>query len=208
MTRPSERAVSGSSTDRPEAQLQNVVFWRRLDQPSMEVCRLWRHPESFELEGTVLIAADGTPVEVRYEVLCGPDWETQAARIALARGASTRRVELRRDSRDRWRSDGVALDDLNGIKDIDLGFTPATNTLPIRRLSLEVGASTIVNAAWVKFPDLSIEVLPQRYTRLDSLRYRYESAGGAFVAELEVDRFGMVVQYGDWWRRVAETSEE
>lgn len=196
--------MSESSTDRPEARLQNAVLWRRLDQPSMEVCRLWRHAESFRLEGTVLGATEGIPVEVRYEVLCGPDWETQEARVVFARGTSTRTVELRRDDDDQWLSDGASLDELNGIKDVDLGFTPATNTLPIRRLSLEVGATAIVDAAWVKFPNLSIELLPQHYTRLDAFRYRYESAGGAFVAELEVDRFGMVVQYGEWWRRVAE----
>lgn len=201
--------MNGSGGNGPEAHLQNAVLWRRLDQPSMEVCRLWRRAKSFRLEGTVLIAAEGTPIEVRYEVLCGLDWETQATSITLARGgAATRTVELRRDGNERWRSDGVTLPDLNGIKDIDLGFTPATNTLPIRRLSLEVGATAFVNAAWVKFPDLSIEVLPQHYTRLDAFRYRYDSAGGAFVAELEVDRFGMIVQYGEWWKRVAERSEE
>ena len=32
--------------------------------------------------------------------------------------------------------------------------TPATNTLPIRRLNLQIGGSKSVIAAWVKFPDL------------------------------------------------------
>src|SRR5712664_99467 len=41
------------------------------------------------------------------------------------------------------------------VCDIDLAVTPATNTLPIRRLNLEVGQSQEVTAAWLKFPDLT-----------------------------------------------------
>lgn len=101
----------------------------------------------------------------------------------------------------------MRLEELDGTKDVDLGFTPATNTLPVRRLSLEAGATASVTAAWVKFPDLTMEVLPQRYTRLNAVHYRYESAGGTFVAELEMDELGIVVQYGNWWKRAGKWSE-
>ena len=90
--------------------------------------------------------------------------------------------------------------------DIDLGFTPATNTLPIRRLAPAIGETVDVTALWVRFPELTIEPLPQRYTRLDDSRYRYESAGGAFVAEIEVDDLGLVVTYEGGWQRIAEAS--
>ena len=87
--------------------------------------------------------------------------------------------------------------------DLDLAFTPATNILPLRRLGLAVGESREVTAAWLRFPDLSVEPLPQRYTRLDERRVRYESRGGAFTAELEVDELGLVVRYPPLWERVA-----
>jgi hypothetical protein len=45
-----------------------------------------------------------------------------------------------------------------------IAVTPATNTLAIRRLSLEVGSSESIIAAWVKFPDLTVQPLSQRYT--------------------------------------------
>ncbi len=95
----------------------------------------------------------------------------------------------------------VARDDLAGCIDVDLGITPSTNTLPIRRLNLQVGESADVTAAWVRFPELTVEPLAQRYTRLDERRYRYESTTG-FSAELEVDELGLVVRYGDIWERV------
>ncbi|PYQ66665.1 MAG: hypothetical protein DMF53_03140 [Acidobacteria bacterium] len=31
--------------------------------------------------------------------------------------------------------------------------------------------------------------------------YRYESAGGRFVASVEVDAAGLVTEYGEIWRR-------
>jgi hypothetical protein len=85
--------------------------------------------------------------------------------------------------------------------DIDLNFSPSTNLLPIRRLDLAVGATAAVRAAWLRFPSFKLEVLDQSYTRLESRRYRYESAGGRFVADVTVDDAGVVIDYGDIWSR-------
>ena len=86
---------------------------------------------------------------------------------------------------------------------MDLGIGASTNTLPMRRLSLPVGGATEVHAAWVRFPDLELERLPQRYTRLADRRYRYESLDSGFTAELDVDDLGLVVLYPGWCERVA-----
>ncbi|WP_148681759.1 putative glycolipid-binding domain-containing protein [Candidatus Nitrososphaera gargensis] len=59
-----------------------------------------------------------------------------------------------------------------GIHDVDLEVTPATNTLPIRRLCLEDGKSQQVDAVWVHFPSLTLEWLQQRYTGIDRRHYR------------------------------------
>ena len=191
-----------SASDGPAARVLHDVVWQRLDQPGFEICRLWQRDDALRLEGTIHTIAEGVPAELSYEVTCDRTWATRAVRVALRRGPSTVTVELRREEGDRWWRDGVRMAELDGTTDIDLGFTPATNTLPIRRLSLAVGASAPVKAAWMRFPDLHVEVLPQRYTRLGPNRYRYESAGGAFVAELRVDELGLVVRYGDWWTRL------
>ena len=81
-------------------------------------------------------------------------------------------------------------------------MTPATNTLPIRRLALPVGKTEAVTAAWVKFPDLEIQPLAQRYTRLGENRYRYESDTG-FSVEIELDEMGLVTLYPGGWERLA-----
>jgi hypothetical protein len=82
--------------------------------------------------------------------------------------------------------------------------SPVTNTLPIRRLKLAVGEDALVTAAWVKFPELTVSPLRQRYARLAENLYRYDSLESGFTAELMVDADGLVVEYGSIWRRIAE----
>ena len=75
--------------------------------------------------------------------------------------------------------------------DVDLSFTPATNTLPIRRLGLEIGEEAEIPVVWLVWPELSVQRVLQRYTRLGEDRYRYTQ--DEFEAELAVDRQGLVI---------------
>jgi hypothetical protein len=96
---------------------------------------------------------------------------------------------------------------LQGCTDVDLGFSPSTNLLPVRRLGLAIGARAPVRAAWVRFPELTLEVLEQAYTRVSATTYLYESAGGAFRRELTVNSAGFVLEYPDFWRAEAVTTD-
>jgi hypothetical protein len=60
----------------------------------------------------------------------------------------------------------------------------------------------MLEAAWIRFPDLSLQVLSQRYSRLEDRLYRYESLGSDFRAELSVDATGLVIGYVGFWERV------
>ncbi|NBD09906.1 MULTISPECIES: putative glycolipid-binding domain-containing protein [Corallococcus] len=198
MTAPASR--SGGT---PEGRCVQVVTWRRLESPGTEHCELWESAEGPLLAGTVVLVSEGLPLLVRYTVACDPDWNTREARLSLHQGGTRRTLVLQVDDHQRWWRDGRELPELRGCVDVDLSVTPATNTLPVRRLGLEVGQARDVTAAWVRLPALSLERLEQRYTRLSTTRYRYESAGGAFVAEVDTDALGLVTHYPDGWERVA-----
>jgi uncharacterized protein len=165
--------------------LLRSVLWRRLDVPAWEHSRLQEFPDGYIIDGRVLTVLDGQPAEAHYGVLCGLDWTTRHAHVTLIHGADARRIQLRRDEQDHWWHDEQRVPDLDGLVDVDLALTPVTNTLPIRRLALDIGGSAATTAAWIRFPELTVEPLPQRYTRLDAHRYRYESRRGAFTAELD-----------------------
>lgn len=180
--------------------------WTRQDQPGSEYAELRELDSGWVLAGSVVVAEAGVPYLAEYTVTCDSRWMTRQARILLRGGGAPQSLVLRVDAQQRWWRGEEEVPQFRGCTDVDLGFTPSTNTLPIRRLSLEVGQSSEVTAAWVRMPDLALLQLPQRYTRLSPTRFRYESRGGSFVAELETDELGLVTRYPPAWERVAVTS--
>jgi hypothetical protein len=183
-------------------QQHRTIVWRRLDGLGIEHCALAPRADGWQIRGTV-IRAEGEPLFVRYEVTCDPLWRTRAVAIEIERDGNMRSLLMTADAERRWWSAEAELVAFRGCDDVDLGITPATNTFPIRRLNLAIGETGAVTAAWVQFPELVSEPLPQHYTRLDARRYRYESGGGAFMTEIEVDDFGLVTHYAGGWERIA-----
>ena len=83
--------------------------------------------------------------------------------------------------------------------DLDFDFSPATNTIPIRRLALSQGQGSEVRAAWLRFPSLTLEPLLHSFLRTGEGSYHYEADRGAFASELQVSGAGFVLQYPPLW---------
>lgn len=182
-----------------------TVLWQGVETGALDRCRLEAGPEGLRLSGTVLTAEFGTPLEVRYLVEAGPDGLTRRVELALDGGSGAgamRRVLLADFGRWRWEGGDADLAEVAGALDVDLTVTPATNTLPIRRLAgLEVGEAADLRMAWVQFPGLEVLASAQRYERLAADRWRFSS--GDFSAELLVDPGGLVLDYGGLFRSLA-----
>ena len=178
------------------------VLWRDSLWGGLERCALDPVPGGFVLQGTAIRPLDGAPLEIRYRVETDAAWLTRAVEVSVAEPGGERRLVLSPDGRGSWTVDGAPVPPVEGCLDVDLQFTPATNTLPIRRLELPVGDHADVSACWVRFPELTVERLEQRYTRTGSGTYVYSTPRG-FRAELEVDPDGLVRRYGDYWEAVA-----
>ena len=175
------------------------VAWRRSDEVEAdEHCTLTLRDTGLSLVGTVLGSEAGLPVRVEYRVLTDREGMTTAAHARDLRGFETRTITLERNAKGSWTVDGVAARALKGCTDVDLGCSPSTNTLPIRRLRLGIGTSQVIQAAWVRFPELTVVKAAQTYTRLDEFTYHY--ASGTFEADLTVDEDGLVAGYADWRR--------
>ena len=175
------------------------VAWRRSDEVQTdEHCTLTQRDTGLSLVGTILGAEDGAPVRIEYRVLTDADGLTTAAHVRDLRGFEQRTLTLERDAKGNWTVDGAKVRGLKGATDVDLGCSPSTNTLPIRRLRIGVGASKTIKAAWVRFPELTVVKADQTYTRIDEFTYRY--ASGDFEAELTIDDEDLVAAYADWAR--------
>jgi uncharacterized protein len=175
------------------------VTWRRADEiETDEHATLTVRDGGLSLVGTILGAENGVPHRVEYRVLADGTGLTSAAHVRDLRGFEQRTLTLERSPKGAWKLNGVVDPALRGCTDVDLGATPATNTLPIRRLRLGYGAAQTITVALVRFPELVVERTRQTYTRLDEFTYRYES--GTFVGEIVVDEDGLVAAHGPWRR--------
>jgi uncharacterized protein len=176
------------------------VLWRRLDRTGLEAATIEHGNPNWHLQGTVLLEDEGRPCRLDYAVVCDREWRTLWARVNGWIGRHQVNQRVARNLAGEWRQNGVACPGVEGCLDVDLAFTPITNLLPIRRLNLASGSSAPVRAAWLRFPDFALVPLDQVYTRVSEHRYRYESRGGQFTADLEVDDQGIVLRYGSLWQ--------
>jgi uncharacterized protein len=182
---------------------KRAIVWKNLILNGTDYCSLWHTAEGWLLKGTVTGVLQGErPILASYEIHCDDSWRTHRVEVQRTIGSDVKTLSLTVESRGVWRSSGEELPPIQGCDDVDLALTPASNTLPIRRLNLAVGASASIIVAWVKLPDLTVQPLSQRYSRLTQDTYRYESNTG-FSAEVTVDNLGLVVHYPGAWDRAA-----
>ncbi len=179
------------------------ILWKRLDRPGCESSQLLSEAAGWRLRGTSLFTEASQPCRLEYEIECDSSWRTRSAQVAGWLGREAVKVELKVTGEGSWRLDGRPCPQVSGCIDLDLHFSPATNLLPVRRLALAVGEQARVQAAWLRFPSFRLEPLDQVYRRLAEDVYQYESAGGRFKAELQVNETGYVTTYPGLWRAEA-----
>ena len=171
--------------------------WRALDRDGEDKCRLVRH----ENDGWMLIGharfrdARGWAA-IDYVVRLAPDWRTTSADITGDHAGEAVALRLTRDGA-AWRMNDVPQPQVTGAEDIDLGFTPATNLMPLRRLP-EVGRLQ-TRAAWLRLPGPKLDLLTQSYTRERGGLVHYIAQETAFETHLQTDAHGFVTLYPGLW---------
>jgi len=154
----------------------------------MEVCLIHRNAKGWGLGG-YLVRHENGPWQIGYRIICNASWTTREAKIFWWQDGTHGSCRLNHDGSGNWRINGENAPGLQGCMDVDLGFSPATNTLPIRRLQQAALPGGTVSAAWLRFPEMTVERLEQCYTWTRPGQWRYRCATG-FEALIEVDRAG------------------
>ncbi|WP_295548316.1 putative glycolipid-binding domain-containing protein [uncultured Pseudacidovorax sp.] len=178
-----------------------TLIWRRLDLPGHDACRVRHDGERGRIEGCAVFRdGGGGSARLSYEVVCDARWHTQSARVEGWLSDEYVQLSIYHDARQGWHFNGTPVPSVAHCIDIDLGFTPATNLLPVRRLRLAPGEQAEVPAAWLDPSTLRLQALPQRYRRLDASRYHYWAPTLGFEAELRVGPEGVVHDYPGLWQ--------
>jgi uncharacterized protein len=124
----------------PDETLRRTAFWRRLDTIGTDVARLFQTNAGWRLAGTAVFLHEKTkaPARLDYELELRPNWATTCGLIRGFVGENAVEQSIRRDTTG-WHMNGQPLRGLDGVLDLDLGFTPATNFAQVQRISLGVG---------------------------------------------------------------------
>jgi uncharacterized protein len=181
-------------------------MWQAWSSPGLEAIHVTADHDGARVQSVAIGLEDGRPYTIRYGLRCDAGWRVRTLEVwtLTEPGAS---LALSSDGRGRWTGpDGTHRGTLDGCVDVDLPSTVFTNTLPIRRLGLVPGRSDEISVVYVAVPELTVSVARQRYTCLawgpEGGRYRFESLGSDFTAEITLDADGLVVEYPEIARRV------
>jgi hypothetical protein len=180
------------------------ILWRRLDMEGHDACRLVGLDGGWRVEGVAAFVHRGEPCGLAYAVECDADWRTRAAEVTGSLNGEPIDLRIARSESGEWRMNGIAQPNARGLVDVDLGFTPATNLIAIRRLNLAPGEGSPAPAAYVAFPELRFERLEQTYVRLDAGRYRYKATAYEYDEVLSVSSIGFVTTYPRLWEVVSQ----
>ncbi|RWC44640.1 putative glycolipid-binding domain-containing protein [Mesorhizobium sp.] len=184
-------------------QVTASILWRRLDMEGHDACLLSQIDGGYSLAGRAIFIQDGKPCCLAYEVDCDAGWRTCSAQVDGFLGLRELHYAIERSSDGQWMLNGELQHGVAGLVDVDLGFTPASNLLAIRRFDLGIGEATSAPAAYLTFPELRLVRLDQTYRRLETVRYAYAAPMFGYDEILDVSPRGFVVDYPGLWRSVA-----
>lgn len=172
-----------------------TAHWRALDREGEDSCRLSRVDGGWMLVGHARFRDEDGHAALDYVVRCDAAWQTLSADIAGRHDGKEIRVALHHEG-DVWRLNDAPQPQVEGARDVDLAFTPATNLMPLRRLKAQLPT----RAAWLRYPSCELAPLDQTYARgLSEDEVTYAAVQTGYSTRLRVDGSGFVILYPGLW---------
>src|ERR1041385_1609443 len=132
MSRPNSVTIAVSAMN-PSSQIVSSGLWRWLQGTGLERFELARAADDWIFRGTILTLAADAAAEAKYEIVCDCSFRTRRANVSVrdATGEHTLQISTEKG---RWYENGRENKTVVGALDIDLGWSPSTNTLPMRQI--------------------------------------------------------------------------
>lgn len=203
--------------------MERLLLWSGLDAERWEVAHLDLSADGVSGSGTQ-VGFDPIPYRLDYHLEAPDHFVTSLLDVRVRGEDWSRRLILRHDGDGAWSWDvevhgadaldppggGPELrDELVEARDCDLGLSPLTNTMPIRRHGMRrAGDSFDMLAAWVSVPDLKLYAYRQQYDFVRSdgrgsvVRFIDRGLSPGFRADLVLDADGFIDEYPELARRI------
>lgn len=178
--------------------MTRAYLWRSLDNPGFEHVRVDDSHPGWTVYDSMIVREHGG--EIRrggYTLIVDKAFRTLEIRImAEQEPGSMAALHLLATGDGTWTDDNERrIPSLDGVIDVDIQWSPLTNTLPVRRLDLLPGEEQAISVAYIALPELSLSRVGQRYTRVDDRTVRYVSETRDFVRDIALDDDGFVLEY-------------
>jgi hypothetical protein len=174
-----------------------TAFWRRLDVAGRDAARVSQTASGYELFGQSVFLDPRGPAALRYVLDLAPDWSTREGRITGFIGGRAIDTHIVRAEKG-WTFDGKNFG-MAEVVDLDLGFTPATNMVQLKRVGLAIGEAADFDVAWLEAGDEKLVRLPQEYRRVSEFDYDYNSPTADYRATIVLAPSGFAADYPGLW---------
>lgn len=185
--------------------MPSELLWQSIEAPGFEHVRIDEgHPEWTVFDSMFVREEGGEVRRGGYTLIVDQAWRTLEIRIMVEQAPGNMVAQHLLASGDgSWTdADGNPLPELDGCIDVDIQWSPLTNTLPIRRLDPPQGQESDIRVAYIALPELGVRAVRQTYSRVDQSSVRYQSETRDFVRDLQVDEEGYVVEYPGLFHRM------
>lgn len=180
----------------------NLLFTGR-EYYSLENCLVSVTGKGAEITSTIIGLYENIIYRVEYRIITNLHWETMLAEITSRPSNIIDTIRMETDGKGNWVLNGENAAQFEECLDIDIPLTPFTNTLPIRRLSLQDQQSQEIQVVYCDLLTRELKPARQKYTRLSATEYHYQNIPNDFEATIVVDDQGLVVDYPGLFVRTA-----
>jgi hypothetical protein len=197
-----DTSMSRSGSTKDDTEQSHQVVWRCLDTEGHDTCLFSKVGDEWVLTGTAIFKLEQDDAKLDYSVICDEFWSSRSARVRGQVGSRQIDFTILKTADNGWQVNNSLVAELDGLEDIDLGFTPATNTNAIKRLNLRSGSLGETRAIWLDNNDWTFKPLLQAYHRHSEFSYTYISPSNDYQTDLQVDDFGIIRLYPELWQAI------
>lgn len=182
--------MSSNNDDAPSEPLDRLPLdglsasWTSVHSTDREELSITFENEAWTVQGIV------SGADIHYVVRLSATWKVQ--QMLLFRDLEDPDLWLANDGRGQWGEiNGSQRRELGGCEDIDISCSAFTRFLAIRRLELDVGATSAVHSVVVDPDSLAISRARISYTRVSPRTWLVSRDDGSPDQQFDVDAFGL-----------------
>jgi hypothetical protein len=181
--------------------MQKIIVWKNSLINATEFVKIDKE-ELTTVKGYITGEGYEKPWQINYTLTINARWEVQTVFVDVM-SEQNYTIQLYKNEQLQWMNEnGEHLPAFDGCVDIDISFTPFTNTLPINRLQLTKGEGHDLRVLYIDIQQGVCKAVKQRYLNKGGKIYKYENEDSGFTSELLVDADGYVVDYPGIWQKV------